>query len=134
MAKEIESTRAMRVGVLLIDGFALMSYASVVEPLRAANLLARRELFHVGNYAASGTTAISSNGAAVKTSGDIGSNPDFDLFLVVAGGDDLVDQIGVQNFRDEARADALDHVRRMGAALQDLTQFRLDRDDPDVRF
>ena len=28
------------VGLLLIPGFALMSYASVVEPLRAANLLA----------------------------------------------------------------------------------------------
>ena len=32
-------------GLLLIPGFALMSYASVVEPLRAANLLAGRELY-----------------------------------------------------------------------------------------
>ena len=33
------------VGLLLIPGFALMSYASVVEPLRAANLLAGKELY-----------------------------------------------------------------------------------------
>ena len=110
MAKEIKSTRAMRVGVLLIDGFALMSYASVVEPLRAANLLAGRELFHVGNYAASGTTAISSNGAAVKTSGDIGSNPDFDLFLVVAGGDP-------QEFMKQPVSGLLRRLDRLGITL-----------------
>jgi transcriptional regulator GlxA family with amidase domain len=34
------------VGLLLVPGFALMSYACVVEPLRAANLLAGRELYH----------------------------------------------------------------------------------------
>ena len=34
-----------RIGFLLIDGFALMSYACAVEPLRAANLLGETELF-----------------------------------------------------------------------------------------
>ena len=28
-----------RIGLLLVDGFAVMSYASATEPLRAANLL-----------------------------------------------------------------------------------------------
>ena len=32
----------IRIGLLLIDGFALMSYSSVVEPLRAANLLSEK--------------------------------------------------------------------------------------------
>ena len=32
---------------LLVDGFALMSFASAVEPLRAANTLAGREVYRV---------------------------------------------------------------------------------------
>lgn len=76
-----------RVGVLLIDGFALMSYASVVEPLRAANLLAGRPVYDVRNVAASGTAAASSGGAIVPGRGAVGDRPEFDLLLVVAGGD-----------------------------------------------
>ena len=34
-----------RVGFLLIDDFALMSFASAVEPLRAANSLTGRRLY-----------------------------------------------------------------------------------------
>jgi len=33
------------IGILLVPGFSLMSYASAVEPLRAANRLAYRELY-----------------------------------------------------------------------------------------
>ena len=33
------------VGLLLVPDFALMSYASVVEPLRAANLISGTELY-----------------------------------------------------------------------------------------
>ena len=33
------------IGLLLTEGFALMSYASLVEPIRAANLLAVKELY-----------------------------------------------------------------------------------------
>ena len=36
-----------KIGILAIEGFALMSYASTVEPLRAANLLSEKELFEV---------------------------------------------------------------------------------------
>ena len=75
------------VGVLLVDGFALMSYSSVVEPLRAANLLGGRELFKVSNYAAEGDFAQSSSGALIETAGNLGDQHEFDLFLVVAGGE-----------------------------------------------
>jgi len=33
-----------RVGIYAVEGFALMSYACTVEPLRAANLLAKRAI------------------------------------------------------------------------------------------
>ena len=38
-----------RVGVLLLDGFALMSYASLVEPFRAANFLDNEKLYQIVN-------------------------------------------------------------------------------------
>ena len=75
-----------RIGVLLIDGFALMSYASVVEPLRAANLLSSRQLYQVRNIPAAGPQAQSSTGAIIAADGRVGIDMDFDLLIVVAGG------------------------------------------------
>lgn len=76
-----------RIGVLLINGFALMSYASIVEPLRAANLLSGRTLYEVRNIAVSNGGARSSGGVLVPEQGRITDPPAFDLLLVVAGGD-----------------------------------------------
>lgn len=81
------SSRGFRVGFLLIDGFALLSYAAASEPLRAANLLAPRRLYEVRHLAAAGGAATSSSGASVAASAEIGRDHDFDLVLVVAGGD-----------------------------------------------
>lgn len=76
-----------RIGLLLIDGFALMSYASLVEPLRAANLLAGRPLYDLRHIAAAGAAATSSVGALVPAQGRVGETPACDLLLVLAGGD-----------------------------------------------
>ena len=75
------------VGIMLIDGFALMSYSSVVEPLRAANLLAGECLFKVSNFPATGNIATSSNGIIVEASEMLNPDVHFDLFLVIAGGE-----------------------------------------------
>ena len=72
------------IAVYLIDGFALMSFASVTEPLRAANLLAERELYDIQARPVNGVEAISSGGAAIRATGGQGAP---DLALVVAGGD-----------------------------------------------
>lgn len=75
------------VGFLLIPGFALMSYAAAVEPLRAANQLAGKQFYTWWNAAPGDKPAIASNGAAVlpdfKFGGDVGT---LDLMLVCAGG------------------------------------------------
>lgn len=76
-----------RVGFVLVDGFSLMSYASAMEPLRACNLLAGRALYNVRHIPASGTRAISSSGARIVAEAYPGEQTDFDLLLVVAGGD-----------------------------------------------
>jgi transcriptional regulator GlxA family with amidase domain len=53
------------VGFILIPGFALMSYASATEPLRAANLLAGREIYRISTFAPAGAFALSSSGIPV---------------------------------------------------------------------
>ena len=58
-----DQTDIIRIGVLPIDGFALMSYASTVEPFRAANMLSRRMLYEVVNISPS-LELVSSSGAA----------------------------------------------------------------------
>lgn len=88
-AKELPGATAPieSVGFLLIPGFALMTYAAAVEPLRAANQLAGKKLYRWWNAAPGDKPALASNGAAVlpdfKFGGDVGS---LDLLLVCAGG------------------------------------------------
>ena len=72
-------------GILPLPGFALLSYASLIEPLRAANLLSRRKLYDVVNIG----DARSSGGMAGPMDAKIGSQIDLDYLFVVAGGDPL---------------------------------------------
>lgn len=75
------------VGFLLIPGFALMSYAAAVEPLRAANQLAGKVLYRWWHAAVGDKPALASNGAAVVPDFTFGSDPGpLDLLLVCAGG------------------------------------------------
>lgn len=53
------------IGFILIPGFSLMSYAAAVEPLRATNLLAGREIYRVANFARNGGAAVTSLGVPV---------------------------------------------------------------------
>lgn len=81
-ARPIES-----VGFLLIPGFALMSYAAAVEPLRAANQLAGKTLYRWWHAAPADQPAIASNGAAIVPDFFIGAEARTpDLILVCAGG------------------------------------------------
>jgi transcriptional regulator GlxA family with amidase domain len=75
------------VGFLLIPGFALMSYAAAVEPLRAANQLSGKTLYRWWQATPGDIPAIASNGVAVlpnRKFGTMGEQPD--LMLVCAGG------------------------------------------------
>lgn len=83
------------VGILLVPGFALMSYASVVEPLRAANLLAERELYNWIHITAGPPVVQASCGATVPCAAKAGDSLKLDLLLVCAGGNPA-------SFRDRA--------------------------------
>ncbi|WP_315832577.1 GlxA family transcriptional regulator [Bradyrhizobium prioriisuperbiae] len=74
-------------GLLLIDGFALMSYASVIEPFRAANTLAGRELYRWRHISVDGRQIRASNGAAILADQAVGQPIACDTLFVIAGGD-----------------------------------------------
>ncbi|MEL6645405.1 MAG: GlxA family transcriptional regulator [Pseudomonadota bacterium] len=98
-----------RIGVLPIPGFALMSYACTVEPLRAANLLSGHTLYDVSHFG--DAPLIGSSGAAsVERRHVIGETVDLDLLLVVAGGDPFA-------FRDPATLAWLRRMARRGVRI-----------------
>lgn len=64
-----------------------MSFASIVEPLRVANLLARQPQFEINCHSLSGESALSSFGAKITTTPINSMDLNCDLALIVAGGD-----------------------------------------------
>ena len=64
MARRQAQARAQSVG-LLVPGFALMSYAAAVEPLRAANLISGKPLYRWWHAAPGGKPVMASNGLAI---------------------------------------------------------------------
>jgi len=78
-----------RIGFLLIDGYALMSTAAAVEPLRAANLLAGRALYDLVFLSLEGPGARASVGAWFGTTPIARAGRSFDIVFVVAGGQPL---------------------------------------------
>lgn len=77
-----------QIAVILIDGFALMSYASAVEPLRAANLLAGQELYRIETLTPLAAGPATSSGGAMVPAVPVADRArHYDLVLVAAGGD-----------------------------------------------
>ncbi len=74
------------VGFLLVPGFALMSYAAAVEPLRAANLLSGKELYRWWHAAPGGKPVTASNGVAIIPDCGTSTEREADMVFVCAGG------------------------------------------------
>ncbi|BDA83315.1 HTH-type transcriptional regulator GlxA [Aureimonas sp. SA4125] len=75
-----------RVALLLIPGFALMSYASALEPLRAANTLAGRTLYAWRHVSPDGRPVEASSGLVLDVDGGPGEGVSPDMLIVCAGG------------------------------------------------
>jgi transcriptional regulator GlxA family with amidase domain len=84
MGKDESSTQT--VGFLLVPGFALMSYAAAIEPLRAANLLSGNELYRWWHAAPGGKPVMASNGVAIIPDYGTRADRDADKVFVCAGG------------------------------------------------
>jgi len=74
-------------GLLLIEGFALMSYASIVEPFRAANVLAGRTLYRWQHISVDGRPVRASNGATILADGSVGQPLACDTLFIFAAGE-----------------------------------------------
>lgn len=74
-------------GLLLVDGFSLMSYAAVVEPFRAANQLAGRELYRWIHISVDGQPTRASNGASLLADRRVGEALGCDGLILFAAGD-----------------------------------------------
>jgi len=80
-----DSTPA-HIGFLLVPDFALLPYASAIEPLRAANRLSGRPLYRWSHVSIDGAPAPASNGVAIAADASVGAELRLDYLFVCAGG------------------------------------------------
>jgi transcriptional regulator GlxA family with amidase domain len=73
-------------GFFLVPGFALLSYASAIEPLRAANRLSGRELYRWAHISLDGISEDASSGACVSCTHRPGDDIPLRRLFVCAGG------------------------------------------------
>lgn len=108
MANIQVSTRT--VGFLLVPGFALMSYAAAVEPLRAANLISGRELYRWWHAAPGGKPVMASNGVAIIPDCGTSTERGADMVFVCAGGNPAL-------FEDKSTFAWLRRLARKGVTI-----------------
>ena len=78
------SRDSFRIGIVPLEGFALMSYAAIVEPLRAANTLKGTTLYDVKTVQLGPHPTQSSGGDLIPNQIAIRDTKGFDLVLVTA--------------------------------------------------
>ena len=86
MTEELART-TQQFGFLLLPDFALMSYASATEPLRAANLLANRSLYAVRQLSLGGVAVRSSGAIEIACDDILDAGAELHTLFVCAGGD-----------------------------------------------
>lgn len=101
---------AWRVGVLLVPGFSMMAFSSIVEPLRAANRLTGRSLYQWHLLSAQGGVVAASNEIGIVTAHSVHEMRPLDLLLVCAGS-------GGQRFRHAASLRALKAYAAAGTLM-----------------
>jgi len=79
--------KPVRIALLLTDGFALMSYASVIEPFRAANRLAGATLYEWSHISVDDSAVSASSGTSITTTDTMEGNGDYDRVFVFAASD-----------------------------------------------
>ncbi|MGA0236257.1 MAG: hypothetical protein ACO3NE_11775, partial [Alphaproteobacteria bacterium] len=80
------TTGTRRVGIVGIGGFSLMSMASTIEPLRAANLIADQTLYEL-DFLSTAASGRSSVGLQIPGAVPLRGAGKQEFIIVVAGGD-----------------------------------------------
>jgi len=104
----------IRVGVVLLDGFAMMSFSAAVEPLRAANHIAQSDLYEV-HFMGTGEQVVSSGGALVPIDHRMDKSVSFDLVLVIAGSE--IAGEALVNFTDRSLFHWLRYAAQQGTLI-----------------
>jgi transcriptional regulator GlxA family with amidase domain len=104
------NSRPRQIGFLLVPGFSLLSYASTIEPLRAANRLSGRNLYKWSHISTGGDTSTASSGLAVAADHKVGEDVDLDTIFVCAGGNPAL-------FRQRPTLAWLRELSRRGVAI-----------------
>ncbi|MDO6616997.1 MULTISPECIES: GlxA family transcriptional regulator [Pacificibacter] len=99
-----------RIGFFLIEGYAMMSTAAAMEPLRAANLFSPEPLYEITLISTKGGTVTSTLPGLMTTQSLAQTGLEFDIVFVVAGGDPM-------QVRDAALLTWLRRLDHAGVAL-----------------
>jgi transcriptional regulator GlxA family with amidase domain len=83
----IKGSEFRTIGLLLVNDFALMSYASIVEPFRAANTLSGQQLYRWVHISTDGKPMRASNGATILPDQSVSQPLLCDTLFVFAAGD-----------------------------------------------
>ncbi|MGU3493108.1 GlxA family transcriptional regulator [Xanthobacteraceae bacterium A53D] len=73
-------------GFLLLPDFAMLTYASAIEPLRAANALSGRDLYRWRHISPDGLPVKASNGVPIPVDERVGDTLELDALVICAGG------------------------------------------------
>ena len=99
------------VGFLLIPDFGLLSYASAIEPLRAANVLSGRQLYRWRHLSPDGGPVAASNGVYITPDAELQhASAELDALFVLAGGPRI-------SFDDVATFNYLRRFSRLGRPI-----------------
>jgi len=83
----VEGEPVRTVGVLVFPGFPMMAFSSIIEPLRAANILARRQCYSWIIVAPQDEPVAASNGVVISPAFAAAKAPVVDRIVVCSGGD-----------------------------------------------
>ena len=105
-----EYQRSESIGLVLIPGFSMMTFASFIEPLRQVNRIIGREVYR-WSFLACGSDAVpASSGAEILVDHSIEDAPSFDYVFVCAG-------LDVERTTDERLISWLQKISKTAARL-----------------
>lgn len=84
---QVRTGRTIRFGVLIFDGFPMLAFSAVIEPLRVGNILSKQDVFSWFIVSSGRPSVTASNGVAITVDHAAESAPDADYIVVCSGGD-----------------------------------------------
>jgi len=102
--------RCVRVAFVLVPGFSMLTYASAIEPLRAANQISEQSLFSWAHITPNGLPAAASNGVELRPDQRMDKAAHFDFVFVCASDEGA-------SFKDRATLSWLRYCASRGSVL-----------------